>query len=53
MIPWYALNRLETNWTEPDSFVPERWIDNQLYPNDDKAAFAPFSLGPRNCIGRK
>lgn len=37
---------------EPDAFLPERWM-----PNSDikcnKGAFAPFSYGPRSCLGRK
>ncbi|KAL2701816.1 hypothetical protein AAEP93_006114 [Penicillium crustosum] len=36
---------------EPDAFLPERWM-----PNSDikcnKGAFAPFSYGPRSCLGR-
>jgi averantin hydroxylase len=34
--------------------VPERWLANppKEFADDDRAARAPFSLGPRNCIGR-
>ncbi|KAF4627434.1 hypothetical protein G7Y89_g10724 [Cudoniella acicularis] len=50
----YSANRQPSNWADPDEFVPERWLENapQKYKNDNKAAFSPFSLGPRNCIGR-
>ena len=36
---------------EPDSFIPERWLD----PNcqDVKEAHQPFLIGSRACIGRK
>jgi cytochrome P450 len=39
------------NFRNPDEFIPERWID-ESYSSDIKKAVQPFSLGPRNCIGR-
>jgi cytochrome P450 len=39
------------NFRNPDAFVPERWID-AAYDTDIKKAVQPFSVGPRNCIGR-
>jgi cytochrome P450 len=44
--------RSPTNFRNPDSFIPERWISSE-YDSDNKAATQPFSLGPRNCIGKK
>lgn len=41
------------NFTLPDSFIPERWLDDPRFTGDKKEAFQPFSVGPRNCIGRK
>ncbi|KAF2122225.1 cytochrome P450 [Lophiotrema nucula] len=35
----------------PDAFIPERWLDPR-YDSDVKKAMQPFSLGPRNCIGK-
>lgn len=34
--------------------MPERWlaIAGSEFAEDDKAAFQPFSLGTRNCIGK-
>ena len=42
------------NFSEPLTFHPERWSSDkdERFMNDDKAAFQPFSYGPRNCIGR-
>ncbi|KAL1890958.1 hypothetical protein Sste5346_007955 [Sporothrix stenoceras] len=39
------------NFRDPDSFIPERWID-PAYDSDNKLASRPFSLGPRGCIGK-
>jgi len=46
----------------PDSFIPERWIQNDPYWTAEKnskeerrhvvEAFIPFSQGPANCIGK-
>lgn len=48
-----AASRSATNFTSPDSFIPERWIgDDPTYARDRKDAVQPFSYGPRNCIGR-
>ena len=34
--------------------MPERWLPNPTpeFANDDKAAFKPFALGTRDCIGK-
>jgi len=40
------------HFRDPDAFIPERWID-PAYDSDVKKAIQPFSLGPRNCIGKK
>ncbi|KAG8627846.1 hypothetical protein KVT40_003719 [Elsinoe batatas] len=39
-----------TNFHEPWSFKPERWLDKNGM--DDLEASQPFSLGPRGCMGR-
>ncbi|GHJ86552.1 hypothetical protein NliqN6_2954 [Naganishia liquefaciens] len=43
-----GLHRHPRHWKDPDSFRPERFL--QDYNRD---AFAPFSAGARACIGRK
>lgn len=48
-----ACDRSSRNFKEPESFVPERWLGDARFESDDRAAFQPFSFGPRNCIGKK
>ena len=48
-----------TNFSQPESFIPERWLSDTDpdYPNstasDHKDVFQPFSVGPKNCIGKQ
>ena len=49
----YSTDHQAANWRDPDSFVPERWLDDPRYRSDNRASFTPFSLGPQNCIGMK
>ncbi|RDW75926.1 hypothetical protein BP5796_06747 [Coleophoma crateriformis] len=41
------------NFKDPHRFVPERWLGDPAYANDNRLALQPFQVGPRNCIGRK
>lgn len=36
-----------------EKFIPERWLDDPRFAGDAKRALQPFSVGPRNCIGKK
>jgi cytochrome P450 len=47
----WAATHSPNNFSRPDEFVPERWIDPQ-YAGENKEASQPFSLGPRGCIGK-
>jgi cytochrome P450 len=46
------------NFHNVDSYVPERWLPEVTndatspYYNDRRDVVQPFSVGPRNCIGR-
>jgi cytochrome P450 len=46
--PW-LLHHDPRWWPEPDSFRPERWLDDD--PGRPRYAFIPFGGGPRVCIG--
>jgi len=47
----WSVQRNPACWTNPEEFIPERWLDKE-YEDEDKSASQPFSLGPRACIGR-
>ncbi|KAL2193015.1 cytochrome P450 monooxygenase [Corynascus similis CBS 632.67] len=53
-----AMNYSSKNFTAPDLFIPERWLDEskhtpgKQFDKQRHAAFQPFSVGPRNCIGK-
>ncbi|KAL2062039.1 hypothetical protein VTL71DRAFT_6305 [Oculimacula yallundae] len=47
-----ATFRSAQNFRNPDSFVPERFLGDEMYAEDSTIALNPFSLGPRNCIGK-
>jgi len=49
------MNYSPRNFHDPNSFHPERCLPlnaSSPFANDDRAAFQPFFIGPRNCIGR-
>ncbi|CAI7669300.1 unnamed protein product [Penicillium crustosum] len=55
----YAAYRSPINFHAPDKFIPERWLENTRanryspFCNDNRDVLQPFSVGPRNCIGRE
>ncbi|CCM04276.1 uncharacterized protein FIBRA_06447 [Fibroporia radiculosa] len=53
-VPVYNLHRSTKIWGEDaGEFVPERWINVEAEAKAEMTrAFAPFSIGPRACIGR-
>jgi len=51
-VPAYSIHHSKEIWgADADSFVPERW-DTERLTDRQKAAFIPFSYGPRACVGR-
>jgi cytochrome P450 len=47
-VPHYALHRNAAYFSDPSRYDPTRW----LVENPPTEAFAPFSVGPRGCIGK-
>ncbi|KAG5659484.1 hypothetical protein KAF25_002043 [Fusarium avenaceum] len=48
----YAAYHSPLNFTRPQEFIPERFIDLDAFPDDKREVLQPFSVGPRNCIGK-
>ncbi|PCD21244.1 hypothetical protein FGRA07_11740 [Fusarium graminearum] len=46
----YTVSHDARNFPDPNSFIPDRWIDSEQKVNKD--ASRPFSLGPRGCLGK-
>ncbi|GKT87518.1 trichothecene C-15 hydroxylase [Colletotrichum tofieldiae] len=47
----YAVYHNPSKFLDPDSFIPERWLDDERFEKDEKNLHQPFSYGPRNCLG--
>ncbi|KAF2277506.1 cytochrome P450 3A3 [Westerdykella ornata] len=51
-VPAYTIHHSTAIWgPDADSFRPSRWLDGSV-GDRQKAAFIPFSYGPRACVGR-
>lgn len=52
----WAAAHAPANFTRPDDFVPERWLEGspeaRPHAADRRDASQAFSLGPRGCIGK-
>jgi len=49
----YAAYHSPSNFASPEEFIPERWLGNDpRFSQDQRDTLQPFSLGPRNCIGK-
>ncbi|PWY85897.1 cytochrome P450 [Aspergillus heteromorphus CBS 117.55] len=49
--PLYVMGRSELSYQKPLEFIPERWYQQPELVRD-KSAFAPFTIGAYNCIGK-
>ncbi|KAL9581558.1 MAG: hypothetical protein Q9212_003829 [Teloschistes hypoglaucus] len=49
----YAAGMSQRNFTSPRTFAPSRWLDDAQYKDDKLDVVQPFSVGTRNCIGKK
>ena len=49
----WAMNHNPSNFADPWKFIPERFLGDERYATDKLDAVQAFSLGPRNCLGRK
>ena len=56
LIHTFSIHRDARNFSNPDTFLPERWLTDgrpNSITNHNPDAFIPFSLGPQNCVGKK
>ncbi|KAL4899812.1 hypothetical protein BDW74DRAFT_188846 [Aspergillus multicolor] len=52
-VPSWVTSRSPSNFSNPDHFIPERWLNVAPGMDGDKnAAMQPFSLGQRGCPGK-
>ncbi len=50
LMPVYTMHRNPAVWENPDSFIPERFVKDNL-KDKHRYAYFPFGGGPRFCIG--
>lgn len=48
----YAAYRDPAYFSEPTKFNPQRWVDPASVSAHNADVFRPFSVGPRDCIGK-
>ncbi|XP_077488553.1 cytochrome P450 3A4-like [Amblyomma americanum] len=54
ILPTWHVHRRPDLWPEPHRFMPERFaVDREQRERRHTAAYVPFGLGPRECIGRR
>ncbi|CAG8973287.1 hypothetical protein HYALB_00000049 [Hymenoscyphus albidus] len=54
-VPCWATFYSKINFVSPDTFLPERWLNEKsdsVYEKDKKSSFHPFSAGLHNCMGK-
>ena len=47
----HGVHRDPANFSDPDTFNPDRWIDANGKFQYHPYKFIPFSMGPRVCVG--
>ncbi len=49
----WATYHLKENFAHPFGYHPERFLHDPRFAGDKLEILQPFSVGPRNCIGRR
>ncbi|KAH7138814.1 cytochrome P450 [Dendryphion nanum] len=50
--PHLAMYTSSKFFKDPLEFHPERWLGDERYADDNRAALQPFSVGARDCLGK-
>lgn len=53
IIPQFAMYTLPQNFRRSLEYIPERWLGDKKFEDDQKHALQPFSVGSRDCLGKK
>jgi cytochrome P450 len=53
MIPQLAMYTHPQNFRNPLQFIPERWMGDPRFEDDQRQCLQPFSVGSRDCVGKK
>lgn len=51
-IPQHAMYTHKDNFKMPYKFIPERWLGDARFENDQRQCVQPFSIGTRDCVGK-
>ncbi|RMD42202.1 hypothetical protein DV735_g2933, partial [Chaetothyriales sp. CBS 134920] len=46
-----AIHTNPAHWRDPERFDPDRWDTDEVRNRRHRAAYTPFAMGPRGCIG--
>jgi aspirochlorine biosynthesis cytochrome P450 monooxygenase len=49
----WAATHSPKNFAYPEEYAPDRWLGDLRFAMDDREASQPFSMGARNCVGKK
>lgn len=52
-IPHVVASTSEANFRLSNQFIPERWMGGKNFEEDKRHVVQPFSVGNRDCVGRK
>ncbi|KAF9698788.1 hypothetical protein EKO04_002912 [Ascochyta lentis] len=50
--PHWPLYTSGEHFVEPLVFAPERWMGDERFAGDERGVVQPFSVGPRDCLGK-
>jgi cytochrome P450 len=50
-MPQWVVHRMERFYDDPETFRPERWLDEEFVEGLPRFAYFPFGGGARICIG--